>query len=294
MGHKPNKSGDKPANQGANSRTESRTFLDRSPIVRGGAPPGKEEGAASTANACSPDRKDVDQHTLPESDRPSKDWRTFYDNARGNVDDAIQELYRAWSAGLISDGECAEYDAALRKRQGVVHRPPDGLRQLGGRKSKLALGWPRRRPRRMPDREASRAQARTLGGAAHMPPSVRCRYTECERAVLFIVAREVKHHGLCDLPIGRIAAEAGVCVRTVQNAVAEGVRQSDLAREERERSGRPNDTNVLRITSCEWLAWIKIGPIGCKVCSATKNIGDKKRGRPPTEYRVARILRLCG
>jgi hypothetical protein len=122
-----------------------------------------------------------------------------------------QDLYRAWSAGLIGDAECAMYDVALRKRQGVLYRPPVGLRQLGGRKSKLALGWPRRRPRRMPDREASRARARTLAGSAHMPPRIRGAYTECERAVLFIVAREVKPNGICDLAVGRIAAEAGVC-----------------------------------------------------------------------------------
>jgi hypothetical protein len=218
----------------------------------------------------------------------------FWDNARGNIDGAIVETYRAYGAGQLSYERCSAIDAELRERQRVLHRPPAELRQFGGRKSKLALGWPRRRPRRMPDREASRARARTLGGAAHMPPSVRCRYTECERAVFFIVAREVKHHGLCDLAIGRIAAEAGVCVRTVQNAVAEAVRQGHLAREERERPGRPNDTNVLRIMSHEWLAWIRIGPIGCKVCDATKNIDIKKSGRPPTEYRVARIIRLCG
>ena len=174
------------------------------------------------------------------------------------------------------------------------HRPPPGPKLLGGRKSKLALGWPRRRPRRMPDREVSRARARTLAGSAHMPPMIRAKYTECERAVLFIVAREVKRHGICDLAVGRIAAEAGVCVRTVQNAVAEAVRQSHLTREERERPGRPNDTNVLRIMSQEWLTWLRRGPVGCKECGATKNIDVKKRERPPTEHRVARIVSVGG
>jgi hypothetical protein len=54
-----------------------------------------------------------------------------------------------------------------------------------------------------------------------MPPQVRAVYTDCERAALFIVAREVKRHGICDLSVGQIAAEAGVCHRTVQNAIAE-------------------------------------------------------------------------
>ena len=113
-----------------------------------------------------------------------------------------------------------------------------------------------------------------------MPPQVRAVYTECERAALTIVAREVKHHGICDLAVGRIAAEAGVCVRTVQNAVAEAVRQDHICREERDRKGHKNLTNILRIVSREWLAWIKRGPIGCKVFTATKNVDSKQERRP--------------
>jgi hypothetical protein len=87
-----------------------------------------------------------------------------------------------------------------------------------------------------------------LGGSSSMPPQVRAKYTECERAALTIVAREVKRHGVCDLSIGQIAAEAGVCIRTVQNAIAEAVRQRHLARHERPQLGRKNLTNVLRIS----------------------------------------------
>jgi hypothetical protein len=113
-----------------------------------------------------------------------------------------------------------------------------------------------------------------------MPSQVRAAYTECERAALTIVAREVKHHGVCDLAVGQIAAEAGVCVRTVQNAVAEAVRQGHLCREERERRGRKNLTNILRIVNLEWLAWIKRGPTGCKAFTATKNVDSKQERRP--------------
>jgi hypothetical protein len=150
---------------------------------------------------------------------------------------------------------------------------------LANGKSKLALGWARRRPRRSSDREKSRQRARMLAGSSSMPPQVRAAYTECERAALTIVAREVKHHGVCDLAVGQIAAEAGVCVRTVQNAVAEAVRQGHICREERERKGRKNLTNILRIVSREWLAWIKRGLTGCKVFTATKNVDSRKEGR---------------
>jgi hypothetical protein len=126
-----------------------------------------------------------------------------------------------------------------------------------------------------------------------MPPDIRSAYSECERAVLTIIAREVKRQSICDLSVGQIAAEAGVCVRTVQNAVAEGVRQGHVCREERPQRGRKNLTNILRIESVEWLAWIKRGPVGCKEYIATKII-DSKQEHARKFPRVARILRVSG
>jgi hypothetical protein len=225
------------------------------------------------------------------------DWRAYYDNARGNVDAAISQAARAWGAGLISDSEYEQIDTALRSQQASLARKPGIPKLIGGPKSRLGLGWPRRRPRRSPNREASRGRARMLGGAGIMPPALRACFTECERAVLYIIAAQIKQHGFCDLSVGEIATRAGVCHRTVQNAVAEAVRQGVLAREERERRGRRNDTKVLRILSQEWLAWIKRGPIGCKEFSASENIDLKKEGGPRFSKigpRVARILRVSG
>jgi hypothetical protein len=221
------------------------------------------------------------------------------------VDAAIVELNRAHFFGLIDGTEYARLDAELRALQPKA-RGSSPLRQLfGGPKSRLGLGWPRRRPRRSPDREKSRERARMLGGAAPMPPHVRGKYSECERAALHIVAAEVKRVGLCSLSIGEISARAGVCHRTTQNAIAEGVRQGHLTREERERKGQRNDTNVLRIVSEEWMSWITRGPLtGCKEWSAAENIDKHKRGnvRFPGSHvtsrdygqRVARILRVSG
>jgi hypothetical protein len=84
-----------------------------------------------------------------------------------------------------------------------------------------------------------------------------------------------------------------VCVRSVQNAVAEAVRQGHICREERERKGRKNLTNILRIMSLEWLTWIKRGPIGCKEFIASKIIDSKQEGEGQCP-RVARILRVSG
>jgi hypothetical protein len=111
--------------------------------------------------------------------------------------------------------------------------------------------------------------------------------------VLTIIAREVKRHGICDLSVGQIAAEAGVCIRTVQNAVAEAIRQQHICREERPQKGRKNLTNILRIQSLAWLAWIERGPLGCKEYIPTRII-DSKQEDARQFPRVARILRVSG
>lgn len=73
-----------------------------------------------------------------------------------------------------------------------------------------------------------------------MPPDVRIRYTEGEASALTIIAREIQHHGLCDLPIDKIAALAGVSRTTVQNAIREAVRRGHVTVERRPVKGRKN------------------------------------------------------
>jgi hypothetical protein len=269
----------------------------------GRGPPGNEKPAgAANLDGVKSEATNLNKSTVvarKESDKPNFcDWRIFYDNARGKTDEAISAVYRALGDGLIDDSEAAALDLELRSRQAKIARKPPGLAQIahhlcGSGKSKLALGWPRRRPRRMPDREKSRQRARMLGGSSSMPPRLRAAYTECERAALTIIAREVKRHGICDLSVAQIAAEAGIGIRTMQNAVAEAIRQGHICREERPQKGRKNLTNILRIVSLEWIAWIKRGPVGCKEHIPTKII-DSKQEHSRQFPRVARIIRVSG
>ncbi len=139
------------------------------------------------------------------------------------------------------------------------------MQRLAGRK------W-----QRSPDRAASMARKRKLGGSSGMPDTIRHHYTEGERAVLTVIAGEVKHHGLCDLAVDRIAAIAGLSRTTVQNAIREARALGHLSVESRPRKGQKNLTNLVRIVSPEWLAWLKRGPslarqIGFKDFHPTKN-----------------------
>lgn len=125
-----------------------------------------------------------------------------------------------------------------------------------------------------------------LGGSGGLPANLRHHYTEGQRAVLAIIAGECKHHGICDLPIDKIAALAGVCRTTVQNALHEARRLGHLSIIERPRRGQKSLTNLVGIVSPEWKSWLKRGstahrPIGSKTVktvSPTKSTGFNLSG----------------
>ncbi|XUP57902.1 helix-turn-helix domain-containing protein [Allorhizobium sp. Av2] len=149
-----------------------------------------------------------------------------------------------------------------------------------------------RKWQRSPDRAASMARKRKLGGSSGMPDTIRHYYTEGHRAVLAVIAGEVKHHGLCDLAVDRIAAVAGVSRTTVQNAIREARALGHLSVESRPRKGQKNLTNLVRITSREWMTWLKCGPslarqIGFKDFHPTKN-QDKNKYKKEDKGRMNR------
>jgi hypothetical protein len=76
-------------------------------------------------------------------------------------------------------------------------------------------------------------------------------------AAFRIVSDEVRHHGVCALHIDAIAARAGTCRTTVKNALRQARRLGLITVEERRRRGQKSLTNLVRIVSPEWMAWIR-------------------------------------
>jgi hypothetical protein len=176
-----------------------------------------------------------------------------------HLDASIKQVWRDFADGRIGESEAESRAAMFEAQRSLVARPMIGPRPLA-----VASTIKRFRPRRYqcsPDREASRIRRRQLARDGHMPPDVRARFTEGEASALRVIAGEVKHHGVCDFPIDKIATLAGVGRTTVQNAVREAGRLGYVQLERRPIKGRKNDTNLVRIVSPEWLAWIKRGPI---------------------------------
>lgn len=176
-----------------------------------------------------------------------------------SLDQLARAIWRGFGEGAINDDDAAALQSLIdRRRPLAVGRRGAGSRALG----KIVSRFTPRRRRRLTNeqRQAARERRRTLGSSADAPANIRCQYTEGERAVLFVIVGEVKHHGLCDLPIGKIASLAGVCRTTVQTTLHEARRLGHMKITERPRYGRESLTNVVHIVSAEWLVWLKRGP----------------------------------
>jgi DNA-binding transcriptional MocR family regulator len=93
------------------------------------------------------------------------------------------------------------------------------------------------------------------------------------------------------LPIDAIAALAGVSRTTVQNALRAAKALGLIFARERRRLGLPSLTNVLRVISPEWAAWLKLSGEGggYKNLSATNNkfIQERKNGFKPVDQKGA-------
>lgn len=215
--------------------------------------------------------------------------RLFEDiNACQNSDQLYAMGCLVWerrSANFINDDEASYLVACIGRRKPVSRRTSAGkfavISKVNGRVGSRFLP---RQYQRSPDRKASRDRRRMLGGSSALPDSLRHHYTEGQRSVLCIVAGEIKRQGVCDMPIDKIAALAGVCRTTVQTAMHEARRLGHIKITERPVPGRKNMSNLVEVVSREWLAWIKRGPsaargIGSnpvKIVSPTKSVGLSK------------------
>ena len=109
-----------------------------------------------------------------------------------------------------------------------------------------------------------------------MPPAIASRFTLAEQAVLAVVAAEHRKRGDCRLTNKEIADVAGVSITTVKNALRAALALNLVSIEERRLTAFRNASNVVRIVSPEWCAWLRLGG------------GGKSVPRSPTPYKNQR------
>ena len=189
-----------------------------------------------------------------------------------SLDQLSRTIWQGHAAGAFDDTYAQELAELIHQRRQAI-RSPGGHRAIVNAPTRRPSIFPPRRSQRSPDRAASIQRRRTLAASGPMPPALASRFTTSELAVLRIVADAVRDNGQCLKSIPEIAARAGVCRTTVQNAIREAARLGLVLVQERRRMGRKNAPNVVRIVSAEWLTWIK------------RSTGFKKTA--PTDTRLA-------
>ena len=202
------------------------------------------------------------------------------------LDEAGKLVQQGNCAGAISDVEAIDLATLIQSRRPPNrHTGPEYATQIGRTSGRVFSRFVSRQRQRSPDREASRGRRRMLGGSSALPDDLRRHYTEGQRSVLCVIAFKIKRHGFCDDPIDALAAQAGVGRTTVQTTLHEARRLGHISVTERPRRGEKNLTNIVRICSREWLAWLSRGPsaarlIGSKsvkMVSTTKSIDLRKK-----------------
>jgi len=201
------------------------------------------------------------------------------DNREG-LEHVARELWKGWGEGLISDGDAEFLSSYIERRRPMNYRMAPQAPALGTLAGRIASRFTTRQRQRSPDRAASRARRRVLGGSSALPPDTRRHFTEGERAVLCVVSSEVKRQGVCDWVIDKIAAAAGVCRTTTQNALHEARRLGLIKITERPQRGWKNLSNVVEIISRDRLTWLRRAPSAARRIGSTFPSNEAKKVSP--------------
>lgn len=181
-------------------------------------------------------------------------------------------LWKAYGAGGLTDAEAEQLSGLLEARQGAARAAPARARSLEAAVAQIlpaqapaeaiaqapALARPHHRTGSRPRKPESMARRRRWAAAGYMPPALAAGFTQGELAVLAVVALEVGKRGTCTLALGHIAALAGVSETTAKRALRQARTLGLVTVEERRLSRSRNDTNVLRVASREWAAWLRL------------------------------------
>jgi hypothetical protein len=198
------------------------------------------------------------------------------------LDGTARAIWTDWAEGRLTDDQAGALAEMLERRKNEVRgadtvaaRAPlvSAAAKSQGRPSYFPA---KRKTPVSPNRRASIERRRTLASSGPMPPTLACLFTTGELAVLRIVADEARDRKQCRLTLGEISARAGVSVTTARNALRYAAREGLVTIEERRRDKRPNLSNVVRIVSREWTAWIVRGRTQQTRAVSTQGGGCKK------------------
>ena len=184
--------------------------------------------------------------------------------------DALSKgIWQAYGAGALDDVEAGALCELIAARRAVSKEVAQAPRRVGSR----------------PRSSASLERRRSWTASGWLPPAIAARFTMGEAAALAVIVAEAAKAGRCGLPIGAIAARAGVCATTVRNAVREARRLGLVAVEERRLSYARSLPNLITIAGRELALWVRTRSRverqggGCRTVLTTTNHIHHNAGR---------------
>ena len=162
---------------------------------------------------------------------------------RGRLPELSAAVWKGFAAGAVSEDEAQGLAELIEARKAA------GLIQMDEA--------PRRRVGSRPRSPASLDRRRAWTGSGWMPPAIAARFTMGEAAAVGVIVAEIANRGRCELPIGAIAARAGVCATIVRNALRQARTLGLLHVEERRIARDRNRSNVVTIVSRELELWVR-------------------------------------
>src|SRR5215210_2419819 len=167
-------------------------------------------------------------------------------------------LWKAYAAGQVTEAEASALSESIERKRSLPAAQKPVQRRFGSR----------------PRTSSSLERRRRWAASGTLPPALASRFTLAEQAVLAVVAAEHRRRGDCRLTNKEIADVAGVSITTVKNAVRAARALNLLSVEERRLTAFRNASNIIRITSPEWRAWLRLGG------------GGKTVPRSPTQLKI--------
>jgi hypothetical protein len=175
---------------------------------------------------------------------------------RNQLDDYSRQVWKAHGAGIVADDQAQQLAELIQRRRG----PESWVLSRPGFPAPPRYFIQRSPEQRSPDRRASIRRRREHAASGPLPPNLAATFTTGELAALRVLADEcLAHGGVSDRSRNEIGARAGVSQTVVKRAVRYAERDGLIQVTRRPRSGRKHLTNIIRIISTEWLAWLDKG-----------------------------------